>query len=72
MWYNKSYQSKFDEKLKGRFFIACKFSNRHNNKFILLLRKAAYPYKYMDDWEKFNETSLPQREDFYSYLDMEF
>ena len=26
------------------------------------MRKGAYPYKYMDDWEKFNETSLPQKE----------
>ena len=25
----------------------------------------------MDDWEKFNETSLPEKEDFYSYLNME-
>ena len=25
----------------------------------------------MDDWEKFNETSLPGKDDFYSHLDME-
>ena len=25
----------------------------------------------MDDWEKFNETSLPKEEDFYSHLNME-
>ena len=25
----------------------------------------------MDDWEKFNETSLPEGEDFYSHLNME-
>ena len=25
----------------------------------------------MDDWEKFNETSLPETEDFYSHLNME-
>ena len=25
----------------------------------------------MDHWEKFNETSLPENEDFYSHLDME-
>ena len=24
----------------------------------------------MDDWEKFNETSLTQKEDFYSHLNM--
>ena len=30
------------------------------------MRKCVYPYEYMDDWEKFNETSLT--EDFYSHL----
>ena len=30
-----------------------------------------YPYEYLDDWERFNKTSLPEKEDFYSYLNME-
>ena len=25
----------------------------------------------MDDWEKFSETSLPEKEDFYNRLNME-
>ena len=25
--------------------------------------KGVYPYQYIDDWEKFNETSLPEKED---------
>ena len=25
----------------------------------------------MDDWEKFNETSLPEKKSFYSHLDIE-
>ena len=25
----------------------------------------------MEDWEKFNETSLPEKEEFYSHLNME-
>ena len=25
----------------------------------------------MDDWKKFNETSLPKKEDFHSHLNME-
>ena len=25
----------------------------------------------MDDWEKFNETTLPEKEEFYSNLNME-
>ena len=34
---HKSYQRKFDEKLKERFFNAYKFSNHDSNKYILLL-----------------------------------
>ena len=30
-----------------------------------------YPYEYMDDWEKFNETSLPEKENFCSHLNTE-
>ena len=37
---------------------------------ILLLQKGIYPYEYMDDWEKFDETSLPEKEYFYSLLNM--
>ena len=52
-------------------FNACKFSHHDNNKFILFLRKCVYPYDYMNDLEKFNETQLPEKEDFYSHLNME-
>ena len=41
------------------------------NKFILLLRKGVYPYEYVDKLEKFNETLLPEKEKFYSNLNME-
>ena len=34
----------------------------------LLTRKGVYPYEYMDSWDKFDETSLPSREKFYSEL----
>ena len=68
---NKNFQRKFDEKLKEQFSNAYKFFNHDNNKFILLLRKGVYPYEYMRDWEKFNGTSLPEKEDFRSHLNME-
>ena len=36
-----------------------------------MLWKGIYPYEYIDDWEKFSETLLPEKEDFYSHLNME-
>ena len=59
---NKNFQRKFDEKLKKHFLNTYKYSNHDNNKFISLLRKGVYPYEYMDDWEKFNKKSLPEKE----------
>ena len=47
------------------------FCNGDLNKFVLLLRKGAYPYEYIDSWERFNETSLPPKKDFYSELTLE-
>ena len=32
--------------------------------------KSVYPQEYMDDWEKLNETSLPEKKIFNSHLDM--
>ena len=36
----------------------------------MLLRKGVYCYEYMDTWEKFDETSLPDKKSFYSSLTM--
>ena len=35
------------------------------------MQKGVYPYVYMDDWQKFNETSFIEKADFYSCLNME-
>ena len=37
----------------------------------MLLGKGVYPYKYIDSWEKFNETSITPKEAFYSKLNEE-
>ena len=37
-----------------------------------MLRKGVYPYEHMDSWKRFNETSLPDKEDFYSNLNTEY
>ena len=65
------YKKKFNKDLIKRFASTHKFYNKDLNKFILLLGKGVYPYECMDSWERFNETSLPSKEDFYSYLNME-
>ena len=65
------YKKKFNKNLIKRFKSMYEFCNKDLNKFILLLRKGVYSYEYMDSWERFNETSLPSKEDFYSNLNME-
>ena len=68
---NAYYKKKFNKDLIKNFKNTYSFCNNDLNKFILLLRKGVYPYEYMDSWEKFNETSLPSKKDFYSNLNME-
>ena len=52
-------------------FNTCIFSNHDFNKLLLLLQKVIYSYEYLDDWEKFRESSLLEKENFYSHLNME-
>ena len=47
------------------------FCNSDLNKFAFILKKGVYPYEYMDSWERFNETSLPPKKDFYSELTLQ-
>ena len=63
IWWNINvYLNKLDEKLKTILKNTFKFSNNDINEFILLLRKGLYPYESMHDWEKFNETTLHEKE----------
>ena len=48
-----------------------KVSSHNKIRFILLLRKGVYHSEYMNKWKKFNKTSLPEKEDLYSHLNME-
>ena len=66
----RNYKKDFNKELMKRFANIYEFCNQDINKFILLLRKGVYPYKYMDSWERFNETSLPDKEVFCSSLNM--
>ena len=68
---NEDYSNKVVEKLKKRFKNIFQFSDNDINKFIFLLQKRVYPYEYMDDWEKFHGTTLPEKEELYSNLNIE-
>ena len=61
--WKQRYKKKFNRELIKRFASTYSFCNNDLNKFILLLRKGVYPYEYMDNWQRFNETSLPSKED---------
>ena len=65
------YEKNFNKELIKNLVSKYEFCNGNLNKFTLLLRKSVYPYEYMDNWERFNETSLPNKESFYSNLNME-
>ena len=65
------YEKDFNKELIKKFKNTYSFCNNNINKFVLLLRKGIYPYEYTDSWVRFNETSLPSKEDFYSNLNME-
>ena len=41
-----------------------------DEKFRLMIRKGVYPYEYMDSWKKFEDTSLPPKDAFYSRLNV--
>ena len=68
---NKSYSNKLGRELKHNSRIYVSFSNNKINECILLLRRGAYPYECMNDWEKVNEKLLLEKEEFYSNLNIE-
>ena len=55
----RNYRKAFNKEFIKRFANIYVFCNGDINTFILLLRKGVYPYEYMNSWERFNETSLP-------------
>ena len=67
----KKGQLKPINELIKKFSNTYKFCNEDINKFDLLLRKGLYPYEYMDSWERFDETSLPDEKAFNSELYLE-
>ena len=54
------------EPLIQKFSNTYRLCDKDNNKFILLLRKSVYPYEYIDNETKFEQTVLPSKNKFYS------
>ena len=67
----KNYDKDFNKELIKRFTNTYNSCDNDLSKFILLLRKGVYPYEFMDNWERFDEESLPDKESFHSSLNME-
>ena len=67
----KNYRKDFNNELIKIFAYIYKSCNEDINKFILLLRKGVYPYRHMDSWERFDDTSLRDKEAFYISLNLE-
>ena len=67
----KNYEKDFNKELIKRFANTYNFCDNNLNKFILLLRKGVYPYEYMHNRQRIDETSLPDKESFYSSLNLE-
>ena len=59
------------EALSEKFPSIYQFCSGNLNKFVLLLKKGVYLYEDMDNWEKFDKTTLPPKEAFYSNLNLE-
>ena len=67
----KNYEKEINKELVERFSNTYEFCDQNLNKSVMLLRKGAYPYEYMDGWDKFNEKIIPSKESFYSNLTLE-
>ena len=58
------WEEPLDHKVIENFPGVYEFCEGHLNKFVFLLRKGVYPYEYIDSWEKFEKTTLPDKKDF--------
>ena len=62
------WEEPFEHKLIENFPSVYELCEGDLDKFILLLKKGAYPYEYIDSWEKFEKTTLPNKKYFHSEL----
>ena len=57
--------------LREKFSNVYSLCNNNIDTFLLLLRKGVYPYEYTNSWNRFKETSLPTKKEFYNKLKQE-
>ena len=60
----------FNKDLIKIFGSTYEFCEGDINNFYLMLRKGVYPYEYMDIWKRFDERLLPDKEGFYSSVNI--
>ena len=67
----KFLQGSFDSLVRATPKESLKITSTISNGSELLYKKGIYPYEYMDSWARFSETSLPDKQMFYSKLNDE-
>ena len=68
---NKKHKKYFIKDFIKKLAKTYKFCDGDINKFSLLKRKVIYPFENLDSCKRFNETLLPDKENFYSNLNIE-
>ena len=58
----------FNKDLIKRFANTCKLCGGNINQFCLMLRRRVYPFEYIESWQGINETTLPDKKEFYNNL----
>ena len=56
---------------RNNFLIDTNFLTMKTIKLFYCCENGVSSYEYMNRWEKFNQTSIPGKKDFYSYLNIE-
>ena len=67
---NSNYEKEFNEDVAKRFENKA-FCDKDINKFCLIIRKRLYIYEYIEICQRYNETSMPDKKEFYTNLNME-